>query len=134
MTTTTLTPAQAHAIVCAGGIQPHSITPDAAQALLQRNASAHAAWCEAHGVIDSPARRAVATLDGCAPVIHLPYSVKGIHELDIQCASDKLAALTLAGATHVTYTPTGQTTAKPRKVAIDLAPTVLRVLRLYAHR
>ena len=83
MITTTLTPAQAHAIVCAGGIQPHSITPEAALALLQRNASAHAAWCEAHGVIDGPARRAVATLDGCAPVIHLPYSAKGIHALDI---------------------------------------------------
>lgn len=48
----TCTPAQAHAIICAGGIQPWSITPEAAKAILTANKAATIRARRAHGLPD----------------------------------------------------------------------------------
>lgn len=48
----TATPAQAHAIICAGGIQPWSITPEAAKAILTANKAATIRARRAHGLPD----------------------------------------------------------------------------------
>lgn len=73
-----LTPAQAHAIVCAGGIQPHSITPEAALASLLANRAAVIRQRRAHGLADDhqyppPARKADTPLR--VPVPHNPHAL-----------------------------------------------------------
>lgn len=73
-----LTPEQAHAIVCAGGIQPHSITPEAALASLLANRAAVIRQRRAHGLADDhqyppPARKADTPLR--VPVPHNPHAL-----------------------------------------------------------
>lgn len=73
-----LTPAQAHAIVCAGGIQPHSITPEAALASLLANRAAVIRQRRAHGLADDhqyppPARKEDTPLR--VPVPHNPHAL-----------------------------------------------------------
>ena len=107
MATANLTPAQAHAVVCAGGIQPHSITPEAALALLERNAASHATWLKAHGVTDNPARRATASYRCTAPIISLPIQRNGVRVQDAQHALARAEAWEKHGVEAVTLTPTG---------------------------
>lgn len=73
-----LTPEQAHAIVCAGGIQPHSITPEAALASLLANRAAVIRQRRAHGLADDhqyppPARKEETPLR--VPVPHSPHTL-----------------------------------------------------------
>jgi len=73
-----LTPEQAHAIVCAGGIQPHSITPEAALASLLANRAAVIRQRRAHGLADDhrpppPARKEDTPLR--VPVPHNPHTL-----------------------------------------------------------
>ena len=77
-----LTPEQAHAIVCAGGIQPHSITPEAALASLLANRAAVIRQRRAHGLADDhqcppPARKEDTPLR--VPVPHNPHALDILH-------------------------------------------------------
>lgn len=123
----TATPAQAHAIICAGGVQPWSITPEAAKAILTANKAATIRARRAHGLPDDhrpppPAPRQATTVRIAVP--HNPTTEDIIRAVKKARAHEP--------ATVIFYQPSGSpaswTQQNPTKQFTPLGKTTSRRL------